>query len=234
MEEKEKGEKNYKLIYKIIQNEIKDYIINKFISIIKNQNEIIKEIKKSNEILKKNYLFILKKILLKEEKKKSNHSLSKNTLNTSFKLTDFSKNAENENISFINNIEKKALKNYKKIMNKKNISSSFILKKNIPLNEEIFPKYFHRKKNSLLEEKEINQSLQINNSQKLISTSNKNSFHNDNEKKKIYKHKGERNFNNLNNEISKKSIINEQKIFDYKKKNKNNYNHRSSFLTNKL
>ena len=53
-------------------------------------------------------------------------------------------------------------------------------------------------------------------------------------KKKIYKHKGERNFNNLNNEISKKSIINEQKIFDYKKKNKNNYNHRSSFLTNKL
>ena len=189
MEEKEKGEKNYKLIYKIIQNEIKDYIINKFISIIKNQNEIIKEIKKSNEILKKNYLFILKKILLKEEKKKSNHSLSKNTLNTSFKLTDFSKNAENENISFINNIEKKALKNYKKIMNKKNISSSFVLKKNIPLNEEIFPKYFHRKKNSLLEEKEINQSLQINNSQKLISTSNKNSFHNDNEKKKIYKNK---------------------------------------------
>ena len=207
MEEKEKGEKNYKLIYKIIQNEIKDYIINKFISIIKNQNEIIKEIKKSNEILKKNYLFILKKILLKEGKKKSNHSLSKKILNTSFKLTD---------------------------MNKKNISSSFILKKNIPLNEEIFPKYFHRKKNALLEEKEINQSLQINNSQKLISTSNKNSFHNDNEKKKIYKHKGERNFNNLNNEISKKSIINEQKIFDYKKKNKNNYNHRSSFLTNKL
>ena len=234
MEEKEKGEKNYKLIYKIIQNEIKDYIINKFISIIKNQNEIIKEIKKSNEILKKNYLFILKKLLLKEEKKKSNHSLSKNILNTSFKLTDFSKNSENENISFINNIEKKVLKNYKIIMNKKNISSSFILKKNIPLNEEIFPKYFHRKKNALLEEKEINQSLQINNSQKLISTSNKNSFHNDNEKKKIYKHKAERNFNNLNNEISKKSIINEQKIFDYKKKNKNNYNHRSSFLTNKL
>ena len=234
MEEKEKGEKNYKLIYKIIQNEIKDYIINKFISIIKNQNEIIKEIKKSNEILKKNYLFILKKILLKEEKKKSNHSLSKNILNTSFKLTDFSKNSENENISFINNIEKKVLKNYKIIMNKKNISSSFILKKNIPLNEEIFPKYFHRKKNALLEEKEINQSLQINNSQKLISTSNKNSFHNDNEKKKKYKKKGEINFNNLNNEISKKSIINEQKIFDYKKKNKNNYNHRSSFLTNKL
>ena len=53
-------------------------------------------------------------------------------------------------------------------------------------------------------------------------------------KKKIYKHKGERNFNNLNNEISKKSMINEQKIFDYKKKNKYNYNHRSSFLTNKL
>ena len=157
MEEKEKGEKNYKLIYKIIQNEIKDYIINKFISIIKNQNEIIKEIKKSKEILKKNYLNILKKILLKEEKKKSNHSLSKNILNTSFKLTDFSKNSENENISF--NIEKKVLKNYKIIMNKKNISSSFILKKNIPLNEEIFPKYFHRKKNALLEEKEINQFL---------------------------------------------------------------------------
>ena len=111
MEEKEKGEKNYKLIYKIIQNEIKDYIINKFISIIKNQNEIIKEIKKSKEILKKNYLFILKKILLKEEKKKLNNSFSKNILNTSFKLTDFSKNSENENISFINNIEKKVLKN---------------------------------------------------------------------------------------------------------------------------
>ena len=47
-------EKDYKSIYKSIQNEIKDYVINKLISITINLNKENNEIKKLNETLKKN------------------------------------------------------------------------------------------------------------------------------------------------------------------------------------
>lgn len=242
MEEKEKNpeEKNFKLIYKIIQNQIKDYIINKYISIIKNQNEIIKEIQKSNEILKKNYLFVLKKALIKEDKIKSNNSLSKNKnfLNISYKLTDFSKNSEKENLSLSlrnSSIDEKVSKTYKLIMNKKNISSSFILKKNISLNNDIFPINYKKKinKNSFFQEKEVNKSLQIHNSQKIISN-----FvlikRNSSDKNQNNSFRRNNDLINFSEKKKKEKNQKNQKIFDNKNNNKISNNHRSYFLANKI
>ena len=75
IEDKIKDNQNrdyYKNIYHIIQNQIKDYVINKLLLKINKQNNIIKELSETNEIIKQNFLCLLKKILIKENILKNN------------------------------------------------------------------------------------------------------------------------------------------------------------------
>ena len=173
--EKNSGEKSYKSIYKIIQNQIKDYVINKFISIISLQNNEIKEIKKTNNILKNNFIHLLKKVFINRNIQKFNNnrpnSQNKNILNSSMKLTDFTKYTQtnyhsiitNDSISFrSSSIDNKVSKTLLSIMNKGKLSESFISKKNIPISKDIILKKSHHKsqsQNLLLSEKKFNSSL---------------------------------------------------------------------------
>ena len=171
--EKNSGEKKYKSIYKIIQNQIKDYVINKFISIISFQNKVIKEIKKTNDILKKHLIYLLKKVLINQnvQKYNFNHSNSQinNRLNSSMKLTEFTQYIPTDYYSVISNdsisfrsssIDNKVTKTLKAIMTKGKLNESYISQKNIPISKDIILKKSHHKSKSLLlNEKKKNSSL---------------------------------------------------------------------------
>ena len=171
--EKNSGEKNYNSIYKKIQNQIKDYVINKFISIISFQNNEIKEIKKTNDILKKHLIYLLKKVLINQKIQKYNinhsNSQNKNILNSSMKLTELSKYTPTDYHNVITNdsislrsssIDNKVKNTLKSIMNKGKLNESYISQKNIPISKEIiFKKNHHKSKSLLLSEKKINTSL---------------------------------------------------------------------------
>ena len=161
--EKNSGEKKYKSIYKIIQNQIKDYVINKFISIISFQNKVIKETKKTNDILKKNFIYLLKKVLINQnvQKYNFNHSNSQinNRLNSSMKLTEFTQYIPTDYYSVISNdsisfrsssIDNKVTKTLKAIMTKGKLNESYISQKNIPISKDIILKKSHHKSKSLL------------------------------------------------------------------------------------
>jgi hypothetical protein len=161
--EKNSGEKNYNSIYKIIQNQIKDYVINKFISIISFQNNEIKEIKKTNDILKKHLIYLLKKVLINQKIQKYNinhsNSQNKNILNSSMKLTELSKYTPTDYHNVITNdsislrsssIDNKVKNTLKSIMNKGKLNESYISQKNIPISKDIILKKSHHKSKSLL------------------------------------------------------------------------------------
>ena len=181
--EKNSGEKKYKSIYKIIQNQIKDYVINKFISIISFQNKVIKEIKKTNDILKKNFIYLLKKVLINQnvQKYNFNHSNSQinNRLNSSMKLTEFTQYIPTDYYSVISNdsisfrsssIDNKVTKTLKAIMTKGKLNESYISQKNIPISKDIILKKSHHKSKSLLlnEKKKIHHYSVLNKIQNLF------------------------------------------------------------------
>jgi hypothetical protein len=254
-------EKDYKSIYKTIQNEIKDYIINKLISITINLNKENIEIKKLNETLKKHLLYILKRMIITNNKNNL-ESKSKNKLNSSIKLTEFSNRLKTDYHNIISDkmknssIDTKICKTYKFLIDNGN-NPSYLIKRNIPLNTNIINNFHCKSKSHLFTEKEINNSCFLNQSQKLTnySINKKNSsekklgkynlkYQSDliypKYRKTIYKYKyHDNNGYNSDEKIKrkKKNNIEEHKNLDKDFKNKimkNPYTYSSSLLSNKI
>ncbi len=257
----------YKNIYHIIQNQIKDYVINKLLLKINKQNNIIKELSETNEIIKQNFLCLLKKILINENILKNNtlstmrHSSSptiKGSETFRYLSTDYNSlyNQKIKNLNLENNISK----TYKNLLNNGKNKVSFILKKNIRLNEDIFVhRLNHKNKSGYFNDNQLSTSLITNQSQRILPTY-----------KMLKKNSSERNNNNYskislkvnsnlltpnkkqsnkeqnyipntdvkNKKEKKKLKLEEQKNLDkgdYKIKiRKNTYSHRSGFITNKI
>ena len=100
--ENEKNNSKYYNLYKIIQNAIKDKIIDKHLFIIESQSKEITQLKKENILLKNHLTYILKKILLNKSEyiSTSNHNRLNNfnslTSNThSMILRDNSRKSSN-------------------------------------------------------------------------------------------------------------------------------------------
>jgi len=168
----------YKTLFIKIQNQIKDYVINKLISKVCYQNKLIKELNEENDKIKKNFLFLLKKVLLNEKIIKNNSiSIIKPILNSPIKVFE-TKNShshfDSDNIyqnSKNSNLDINISKTYNNIINKRKNKVSFINNKNIPLNEDIFIHRFnHLKSKSYFNDNQISTTLISNQSQGLLNT----------------------------------------------------------------
>ncbi len=168
----------YKSKYKTIQNQIKDYVINKLISKVIYQNILIKQLNEEIEIIKKNFLFLLKKVLINETiTRKNSLSIIKPILNSPIKITDTIKHSHSPSDSrnlyqtFKNsNLDINVSKTYNNMINKGKKKASFIINKNIPLNEDIFIHRFHHQKSKsfFFNDNQSSSTLILNQSQKLI------------------------------------------------------------------
>ena len=167
----------YKTLFIKIQNQIKDYVINKLISKVCYQNKLIKELNEENDKIKKNFLFLLKKVLLNEKIIKNNSiSIIKPILNSPIKVFE-TKNShshfDSDNIyqnSKNSNLDINISKTYNNIINKRKNKVSFINNKNIPLNEDIFIHRFnHLKSKSYFNDNQISTTLISNQSQGLLN-----------------------------------------------------------------
>ena len=168
----------YKTLFIKIQNQIKDYVINKLISKVCYQNKLIKELNEENDKIKKNFLFLLKKVLLNEKIIKNNSKpIIKPILNSPIKVFE-TKNShshfDSDNIyqnSKNSNLDINISKTYNNIINKRKNKVSFINNKNIPLNEDIFIHRFnHLKSKSYFNDNQISTTLISNQSQGLLNT----------------------------------------------------------------
>ena len=168
----------YKTLFIKIQNQIKDYVINKLISKVCYQNKLIKELNEENDKIKKNFLFLLKKVLLNEKIIKNNSiPIIKPILNSPIKVFE-TKNShshfDSDNIyqnSKNSNLDINISKTYNNIINKRKNKVSFINNKNIPLNEDIFIHRFnHLKSKSYFNDNQISTTLISNQSQGLLNT----------------------------------------------------------------
>lgn len=168
----------YKTLFIKIQNQIKDYVINKLISKVCYQNKLIKELNEENDKIKKNFLFLLKKVLLNGKIIKNNSiSIIKPILNSPIKVFE-TKNShshfDSDNIyqnSKNSNLDINISKTYNNIINKRKNKVSFINNKNIPLNEDIFIHRFnHLKSKSYFNDNQISTTLISNQSQGLLNT----------------------------------------------------------------
>ena len=168
----------YKTLFIKIQNQIKDYVINKLISKVCYQNKLIKELNEENDKIKKNFLFLLKKVLLNGKIIKNNSiSIIKPILNSPIKVFE-TKNShshfDSDNIyqnSKNSNLDLNISKTYNNIINKRKNKVSFINNKNIPLNEDIFIHRFnHLKSKSYFNDNQISTTLISNQSQGLLNT----------------------------------------------------------------
>ena len=168
----------YKTLFIKIQNQIKDYVINKLISKVCYQNKLIKELNEENDKIKKNFLFLLKKVLLNGKIIKNNSiSIIKPILNSPIKVFE-TKNShshfDSDNIyqnSKNSNLDINISKSYNNIINKRKNKVSFINNKNIPLNEDIFIHRFnHIKSKSYFNDNQISTTLISNQSQGLLNT----------------------------------------------------------------
>ena len=168
----------YKTLFIKIQNQIKDYVINKLISKVCYQNKLIKELNEENDKIKKNFLFLLKKVLLNGKIIKNNSiSIIKPILNSPIKVFE-TKNShsyfDSDNIyqnSKNSNLDINISKSYNNIINKRKNKVSFINNKNIPLNEDIFIHRFnHLKSKSYFNDNQISTTLISNQSQGLLNT----------------------------------------------------------------
>ena len=168
----------YKTLFIKIQNQIKDYVINKLISKVCYQNKLIKELNEENDKIKKNFLFLLKKVLLNEKIIKNNSiPIIKPILNSPIKVFE-TKNShshfDSDNIyqnSKNSNLDINISKSYNNIINKRKNKVSFINNKNIPLNEDIFIHRFnHLKSKSYFNDNQISTTLISNQSQGLLNT----------------------------------------------------------------
>ena len=168
----------YKTLFIKIQNQIKDYVINKLISKVCYQNKLIKELNEENDKIKKNFLFLLKKVLLNGKIIKNNSiSIIKPILNYPIKVFE-TKNShshfDSDNIyqnSKNSNLDINISKTYNNIINKRKNKVSFINNKNIPLNEDIFIHRFnHLKSKSYFNDNQISTTLISNQSQGLLNT----------------------------------------------------------------
>ena len=168
----------YKTLFIKIQNQIKDYVINKLISKVCYQNKLIKELNEENDKIKKNFLFLLKKVLLNGKIIKNNSiSIIKPILNSPIKVFE-TKNShshfDSDNIyqnSKNSNLDINISKTYNNIINKRKNKVSFINNKNITLNEDIFIHRFnHLKSKSYFNDNQISTTLISNQSQGLLNT----------------------------------------------------------------
>ena len=168
----------YKTLFIKIQNQIKDYVINKLISKVCYQNKLIKELNEENDKIKKNFLFLLKKVLLNEKIIKNNSiSIIQPILNSPIKVFE-TKNShshfDSDNIyqnSKNSHLDINISKSYNNIINKRKNKVSFINNKNIPLNEDIFIHRFnHLKSKSYFNDNQISTTLISNQSQGLLNT----------------------------------------------------------------
>ena len=168
----------YKTLFIKIQNQIKDYVINKLISKVCYQNKLIKELNEENDKIKKNFLFLLKKVLLNGKIIKNNSiSIIKPILNSPIKVFEtknshshFDSDNKYQN-SKNSNLDINISKTYNNIINKRKNKVSFINNKNIPLNEDIFIHRFnHLKSKSYFNDNQISTTLISNQSQGLLNT----------------------------------------------------------------
>ena len=153
-------------------------MINKLISKVCYQNKLIKELNEENDKIKKNFLFLLKKVLLNEKIIKNNSiPIIKPILNSPIKVFE-TKNShshfDSDNIyqnSKNSNLDINISKSYNNIINKRKNKVSFINNKNIPLNEDIFIHRFnHLKSKSYFNDNQISTTLISNQSQGLLNT----------------------------------------------------------------
>jgi hypothetical protein len=116
----EAGETIFENIYKNCQNKIKDEIITKLLSKIKQQNKKIESLEKENKKIKDNFIYVLKRILSSRDEYGyynrinnfiSNNSTSRNkSRNASYSLRNDSTEIYNINYSIIDPYNKNKIK----------------------------------------------------------------------------------------------------------------------------
>ena len=118
----EAGETIFEKIYKNCENEIKDEIITKLLSKIKQQNKKIESLEKENKKIKDNFIYVLKRILSSRDEYGynrinnfiSNNSTSRNksnySRNASYSLRNDSTEIYNANYSIIDPYNKNKIK----------------------------------------------------------------------------------------------------------------------------